>query len=96
MLLRADAFERERHEGQTRRGSETPYWLHPVRVAMGLMRWGVTDRDVLAAALLAQLGCGHVQGWVIAKPMPVEELVGWLTAHRERRAQALRIGIRAR
>jgi EAL domain-containing protein (putative c-di-GMP-specific phosphodiesterase class I)/GGDEF domain-containing protein len=47
-------------------------------------------------ALLAQLGCGHVQGWVIAKPMPVEELVGWLTAHRERRAQALRIGIRAR
>ncbi|MBM3665030.1 MAG: hypothetical protein FJW92_04465, partial [Actinobacteria bacterium] len=36
MLLRADAFERKRHEGQTRRGSDTPYWLHPVRVALGL------------------------------------------------------------
>ncbi|WP_137111325.1 bifunctional diguanylate cyclase/phosphodiesterase [Rhodobacter sp. SY28-1] len=47
-------------------------------------------------ALLAQLGCGHVQGYVIAKPMPVEELAGWLAAHREKRAQALRIGVRAR
>jgi diguanylate cyclase len=47
-------------------------------------------------ALLAQLGCGHVQGFVIAKPMPVEDLVSWLAAHRETRAQALRIGVRAR
>lgn len=47
-------------------------------------------------ALLAQLGCGHVQGYVIAKPMPVEDLATWLVAHRERQAQALRIGVRAR
>lgn len=47
-------------------------------------------------ALLAQLGCGHVQGYVIAKPMPVEELAAWVTAHRERHARALRIGVRAR
>jgi diguanylate cyclase len=47
-------------------------------------------------ALLAQLGCGHVQGFVIAKPMPVEDLAVWLTTHRETRAQALRIGVRAR
>ena len=47
-------------------------------------------------ALLAQLGCGHVQGYAIAKPMPVEDLVPWLAAHRERRAQALRIGLKAR
>ena len=47
-------------------------------------------------ALLAQLGCGHVQGYVVAKPMPVEDLATWLTAHRERRAQALRIGVSAR
>lgn len=52
VLLRADAFARERHEGQMRRGSDTPYWLHPVRVAVGLTQWGVTDGDVLAAALL--------------------------------------------
>lgn len=47
-------------------------------------------------ALLAQLGCGHVQGYVIAKPMPVEDLAAWLGTHRETRAQALRIGVRAR
>ena len=47
-------------------------------------------------ALLAQLGCGHVQGFVIAKPMPVEELAGWLVSHREKLAGALRIGVKAR
>jgi EAL domain-containing protein (putative c-di-GMP-specific phosphodiesterase class I)/GGDEF domain-containing protein len=47
-------------------------------------------------ALLAQLGCGHVQGYVVAKPMPVEDLATWLATHREKRAQALRIGVRAR
>ena len=44
-------------------------------------------------ALLAQLGCGHVQGFVIAKPMPVEDLASWLVAQRETRAKALRIGV---
>jgi diguanylate cyclase len=47
-------------------------------------------------ALLAQLGCGHVQGYVIAKPMPVEDLATWLAAHREKHTQALRIGIKTR
>jgi diguanylate cyclase len=47
-------------------------------------------------ALLAQLGCGHVQGYVIARPMPVEDLATWLVAHRDARAQTLRIGVRAR
>lgn len=47
-------------------------------------------------ALLAQLGCGHVQGYVVAKPMPVEDLAGWIAAHRERLANALKIGVRAR
>lgn len=83
MLLRADAFERERHVGQTRRGSETPYWLHPVRVAMGLMRWGVTDRDVLAAALLHDVvedtitTPEEIRGAFGAR---TEDLVVWLTA----------------
>ncbi len=82
-LLRADAFARERHDGQMRRGSATPYWLHPVRVAMGLMQWGVTDRDVLVAALLHDL----VED-TITTPEEVrsafgaraENLVVWLTA----------------
>jgi len=83
MLLRADAFERKRHEGQTRRGSDTPYWLHPVRVALGLMQWGITDRDVLAAALLHD-----VVEDTVTTPEEIrsafgahtENLVVWLTA----------------
>lgn len=47
-------------------------------------------------ALLAQLGCGHVQGYVIAKPMPVEDLAAWLATHRERHREAIRIGVKAR
>lgn len=47
-------------------------------------------------AMLAQLGCGHVQGYVIARPMPAEEVSPWLLAHRSRLAEALRIGVRAR
>lgn len=31
--------------------------------------------------LLAQLGCGHLQGFAIARPMPSTDLVGWLRAH---------------
>jgi EAL domain-containing protein (putative c-di-GMP-specific phosphodiesterase class I) len=47
-------------------------------------------------AMLAQLGCGHVQGYVIARPLPPEEMTGWLVQHRERLAKALRIAVRAR
>ncbi len=47
-------------------------------------------------ALLAQLGCGHVQGYAIAKPMPIGDLVRWLLAHRDRQREAIRIGMRAR
>lgn len=46
-------------------------------------------------AMLAQLGCAHVQGYVLARPMPMEELAGWLRLYRARMAQALRIGIGA-
>ncbi len=37
-------------------------------------------------AMLAQLGCGHVQGYSIARPMPLSETIGWMTAHRDRLA----------
>lgn len=47
-------------------------------------------------AMLAQLGCGHVQGYAIARPMPADEIPGWLTRHREATARALRIHLRAR
>ncbi len=47
-------------------------------------------------AMLAQLGCGHVQGFVIARPMPFDEVAPWLVRHRESLATALCIGVKAR
>ncbi len=32
-------------------------------------------------AMLAQLGCGHVQGFGIGRPMPLDQTVAWTTAH---------------
>lgn len=32
-------------------------------------------------ALLAQLGCDHVQGFCIARPMPAQKFAEWLPAH---------------
>ncbi|HLQ17909.1 MAG TPA: EAL domain-containing protein, partial [Tabrizicola sp.] len=47
-------------------------------------------------AYLAQLGCGHVQGYVLAQPMPIEDLAAWLLNHREKQREAIRIGVKAR
>lgn len=33
-------------------------------------------------ALLAQLGCTHAQGFGIARPMPFDQTVGWVRAHK--------------
>lgn len=46
-------------------------------------------------ALCAQLGCRHVQGFAIARPMPLEETLDWLQGHAQRRAPLPRIGHRA-
>ena len=32
-------------------------------------------------AMLAQLGCGHVQGFGIARPMPVDRTLAWIDTH---------------
>lgn len=47
-------------------------------------------------AMLAQLGCGHVQGYAIIRPLPPEEVMPWLSRHCERLAKALQIGVPAR
>jgi len=52
---------------------------------------GRLDVDTLAEgvetpgehALLAQLGCNHVQGYSIARPMPFTETIQWMTQHRQ-------------
>lgn len=43
-------------------------------------------------AMLAQLGCGHVQGFGIARPMPFEETVNWIRAHNAKLQEAPTIG----
>jgi diguanylate cyclase len=46
-------------------------------------------------AMLAQLGCRHVQGFGIARPMPFDETLPWIAAHQAAQAVPPRIGNRA-
>jgi diguanylate cyclase (GGDEF)-like protein len=46
-------------------------------------------------ALLAQLGCDHVQGFGIGKPMPFEQTLDWVAAHEAKILTPPRIGGRA-
>lgn len=55
---------------------------------------GVETQD--EHAMLAQLGCGHVQGYVLARPMPAGALGAWLSQHNARREAALRIDLTVR
>ena len=47
-------------------------------------------------AMLAQLGCGDVQGFGIGRPMPMEETMDWIARQRSRIGGTPRIGSRAR
>ncbi len=42
-------------------------------------------------ALLAQLGCTHVQGFGIARPMPADRIPQWIEAHNTKLVQAPRL-----
>ncbi|WP_371808255.1 putative bifunctional diguanylate cyclase/phosphodiesterase [Ruegeria sp. HKCCA5491] len=46
-------------------------------------------------ALMAQLGCNHVQGFGIGKPMPFEKTLDWMTAHWNKVGGVPRIGRQA-
>ena len=35
-------------------------------------------------AMLAQLGCSHVQGFGIGRPMPFEDTLEWVSRHRSK------------
>ncbi|MFN3846225.1 MAG: putative bifunctional diguanylate cyclase/phosphodiesterase [Paracoccaceae bacterium] len=43
-------------------------------------------------ATVAQLGCGHVQGFGIARPMAVEETFGWIGRHEKGLAHTMQLG----
>ncbi len=47
------------------------------RLGLEVVAEGVEDERTLAE--LARLGCDHAQGFLIAKPMHAEQLVGWMT-----------------
>ncbi|MES2970318.1 MAG: bifunctional diguanylate cyclase/phosphodiesterase [Pseudomonadota bacterium] len=50
------------------------------RLGIGTVAEGV--ENAAAHAILAQLGCGHVQGYAIARPMPQEAVPDWIASHR--------------
>ena len=43
-------------------------------------------------AMLAQLGCGHVQGVGLARPMPFADTLEWMQKHRDKLAETPKIG----
>ncbi len=47
-------------------------------------------------AMMAQLGCRHVQGFGIARPMPVDETMDWIARHLARLSGTPRISRRAK
>ncbi|SDC78018.1 putative bifunctional diguanylate cyclase/phosphodiesterase [Ruegeria marina] len=47
-------------------------------------------------AVLAQLGCDHVQGHGIGKPMPFDQTLDWIAQHRAKLQEAPRIGRQTR
>jgi len=54
---------------------------------------GVETAEIMA--MLAQMGCDHVQGYHIARPMPLDETIAWATRHNDTLARPPIIGRRA-
>lgn len=46
-------------------------------------------------AMLAQLGCDHVQGFSISRPLALDKTFDWMDAHRQKLAQTPQIGRKA-
>ena len=49
------------------------------RLGMATLAEGVETQGELA--MMAQLGCSHVQGFGVARPMPMDETIGWIARH---------------
>ena len=46
-------------------------------------------------AMLAQLGCGHIQGFGLARPMPFADTQEWMQKHLSKLAKTPKIGSKA-
>ncbi len=64
------------------------------RLGLETLAEGVETQAELS--MLGQLGCGHVQGYGIARPMPFEDTADWITKHRAQVIATPKIGHRAR
>lgn len=64
------------------------------RLGLETLAEGVETQAELS--MLGQLGCGHVQGYGIARPMPFEETADWIARHRAQVIAMPKIGHRAR
>ena len=60
------------------------------RLGLGTLAEGV--ETIAEHAMLAQLGCSHVQGYSIARPMPFADTIAWLERHRGKLASAPKLG----
>ncbi len=43
-------------------------------------------------AMLAQLGCGHIQGFGLSRPLPFDQTIDWMAQHNEKLARTPKIG----
>lgn len=59
MLAQAVCFAAQMHDGTTRKGSELPYIVHPMEAA-AIVGTLTEDEEVLAAAVLHEIGRAHV------------------------------------
>lgn len=64
------------------------------RMGLETLAEGVETRG--EHAMLAQLGCGHVQGFLFARPMPFDDTQKWIVEQQARRSILPKIGSRAR
>ncbi len=53
---------------------------------LGLQTLAEGVETIREHAMLAQLGCDHVQGFAIARPMPVQQTSAWICKHRNKLA----------
>lgn len=64
------------------------------RLGLETLAEGVETQAELS--MLGQLGCGHVQGYGIARPMPFDDTADWIARHRAQVIATPKIGHRAR
>ena len=61
---------------------------------LGLETLGEGVETIGEHAMLAQLGCGHIQGFGLARPMPFSKTIAWMEKHRQKLAETPKIGRR--